>query len=257
MITTHVPGLAEMIPVDALRYVRVDTKSVRIIEEGTEEVLRTIADDLGVIPDNRVRVFVCVEGPNDVALFRNLAKVLFDAGEDAGFDPYNTPEVVFLPLGGSTLRDWVNSHFLKPLGRPEVHIYDRGTELLPKYKAQVDEVNQRDDGSRAFLTKKREAENYLHPDAIREVMGVEVKVTDDNDVPEAVARAIHELGEGTASWDQLSDDKRKKKQGRAKQRLNQDVAPTMTLDRLQERDALDEIREWFGAVKAIIRDGQE
>lgn len=255
VITTHVPGLAEMIPVDALRYVRRADDNTRVVEEGTEEVLKRIAEDLGVIPDNRVRVFVCVEGPNDVAFFRNMVRVLWDAEESVSFDPDNTPEVVFLPLGGSTLRDWVNSHYLKPLGRPEVHIYDRDEASPPKYQRQVDEVNQRQDGSKAFLTRKREAENYLHPDAILEVLGVDVKVSDENDVPEAVARAIHEQEKGAAPWDQLSDEKRKKKEGRAKQRLNSDVAGAMTVDRLRERDALDEVREWFGAIKAIIQNG--
>jgi predicted ATP-dependent endonuclease of OLD family len=150
VITTHVPGLAEMIPTDALRYVRMEDDGTRVVERGTDKVLQRIADDLGVIPDNRVRVFVCVEGPNDVAFLRNMAKVLWDAGCDVGFDPDNTPEIVFLPLGGSTLRDWVNSHYLKPLRRPEVHIYDRGTDSPPKYQQQVNEVNGRGDGSGAM-----------------------------------------------------------------------------------------------------------
>lgn len=255
VITTHVPGLAEMIPVDALRYVRRADDNTRVVEQGTDQVLKRVADDLGVIPDNRVRVFVCVEGPNDVAFFRNMARVLWDAKESVGFDPDNTPEVVFLPLGGSTLRDWVNSHYLKPLGRPEVHIYDRDAASPPKYQQQVDEVNQRQDGSKAFLTSKREAENYLHPDAIREELGVEVEVSDENDVPEAVARAIHEQEEGAVPWEQLDPNKRKKKESRAKQRLNNEVAAAMTVDRLLGRDALDEIREWFSAIKAVIQNG--
>jgi hypothetical protein len=144
---------------------------------------------------------------------------------------------------------------LKPLGRPEVHIYDRDAASPPKYQQQVDEVNQRQDGSKAFLTSKREAENYLHPDAIREELGVEVEVSDENDVPEAVARAIHEQEEGAVPWEQLDPNKRKKKESRAKQRLNNEVAAAMTVDRLLGRDALDEIREWFSAIKAVIQNG--
>lgn len=252
VITTHVPGLAEMIPVEALRYVRRADDNTRVVEKVTDEVLKLIADDLGVIPDNRVRVFVCVEGPNDVAFLKNIARVLWEENDPYGFDPENTPEVVFLPLGGSTLRDWVNSHYLRPLRRPEVHIYDRDEDTPPKYQKQVNEVNKRQDGSRAFLTRKREAENYLHPDVIHEVLGVQVVVSDDNDVPETVARAIHEREIGAVPWEQLSDEKRKKKEGRAKQRLNNEVARKMTLDRLRERNALGEIREWFRTINAII-----
>ncbi|KUK47584.1 MAG: hypothetical protein XD74_1811 [Actinobacteria bacterium 66_15] len=252
VITTHVPGLAEMIPIDALRYIRLVSDNKRVIEEGTEDVFKRIAEDLGVIPDNRVLVFVCVEGPNDVAFLKNMARVLLAAGDDVGFEPDNTPEVVFLPLGGSSLRDWVNGHYLRPLNRPEIHIYDRDVDSPPKYQAQVDEMNQRVDGSGAFLTSKREAENYLHPDAIREVLGVEVEISDDYDVPEMVARAIHEQEEGSTPWEQLSDEKRKKKKSRAKQRLNNEVAAAMTVDRLRERNGLDDIRGWLSTIKAVI-----
>jgi len=248
VITTHVPGLAEMIPTDALRYVRLDEDGTRVVEEGTDDVFRKIADDLGVIPDNRVRVFVCVEGPNDVVFLKTMGRILFNAGEEYALNP-DVPEVVFLPLGGSTLRDWVNGHYLRELGRPEIHIYDRDDDSPPKYQRQVEEVNSRSDGSRAFLTNKREMENYLHPDAIRQVLGVEVEVHDDNDVPAAVAQAIHEQGGGATSWEQLSDEKRKKKESRAKQRLNSDVSAAMTVEMLKERNAIDEIREWFREIK--------
>lgn len=255
LITTHVPGLAEMIPTDALRYVRLVKDDIRVVEEGSEDVFERIADELGVIPDNRVRVFVCVEGPNDVAFLKNMARILMSDGDEAGFDPDNTPEIVFLPLGGSTLRDWVNSHYLKSLRRPEIHIYDRDADCPPKYQTQANKVNQRNDGSRAFLTTKREVENYLHPDAIRDVLGVNVQISDDSDVPEMVARAIHEQGEGAVPWDQLNEEKRRKKETRAKQRLNNEVAAAMTVARLRDRNALDEIREWFRAIKAVIENG--
>lgn len=255
LITTHVPGLAEMIPTDALRYVRLVKDNIRVVEEGSEDVFERIADELGVIPDNRVRVFVCVEGPNDVAFLKNMARILMLDGDEAGFDPDNTPEIVFLPLGGSTLRDWVNSHYLKSLRRPEIHIYDRDADCPPKYQTQANKVNQRNDGSRAFLTTKREVENYLHPDAIRDVLGVNVQISDDSDVPEMVARAIHEQGEGAVPWDQLNEEKRRKKETHAKQRLNNEVAAAMTVARLRDRNALDEIREWFRAIKAVIENG--
>lgn len=248
LITTHVPGLAEMIPIDALRYVRFGNENIRIIEAGSDEVFRRIADDLGVIPDNRVRVFVCVEGPNDIAFLKNIAQILWKAGENWAFDP-DQPEIVFLPLGGSTLKDWVNDHYLKTLGRPEIHIYDKGGESPPKYQRQADEVNNRNDDSMAFLTEKAEMENYLHPEAIRKVLQIDVEVEDDTDIPEIVARKIHEQDGGATPWDELTEDKRKKKKNQVKRRLNSEVAAQMTIDMLKERNALDEIRRWFEAIK--------
>ncbi len=81
------------------------------------------------------------------------------------------------------------------------------------------------------------------------MLGVDIEVTDDNDVPMAVARAVHELDENASPWEELSDEKKKKKEGRAKQRLNSEVAAAMTLEMLKERDALDELRVWFQSIK--------
>lgn len=248
IITTHVPGLAQMIPITGLRYVRVDEHGRRVIEAVSDSVLASIADDLGVIPDNRVRVFVCVEGPNDITFLKNLARLLKEAGDKCAFDP-DAPEIAFLPLGGATLRDWVNSHYLKQLGRPEIHIYDRGDDSPPKYLSQVETVNKRADGSKAFLTKKSEAENYLHPEAIRQVLQVDVEVNDDNDVPEAVARAIHSKDKNARPWEEV--DAKKKKIDHAKRRLNNEVWAVMTMDMLRERNALDEIRIWFGTIISL------
>ena len=82
------------------------------------------------------------------------------------------PRVALVVLGGSTLKEWVNQHYLKNVGLPEVHIYDRDELKNGKYKYQDDKdaVNARGDGSIGFLTAKREMENYLHIDAISEAL---------------------------------------------------------------------------------------
>lgn len=255
ILTTHVPGLAEQIGIKNLRYVRVADDGRRIVEIGSEEaddVLAKIADDLGVIPDTRVQVIVCVEGPNDVVFLKHMAKIIKEAGYEEGID-LEPPEVVVIPLGGATLRDWVNKHYLKPLGIPEIHIYDRGSDTPPKYEDYVKSVNARGDGSEAFLTQKAEAENYLHPDAIEQVFNVRVKVTDDNDVPMEVARAEYEANGGSIPWDELPNSHKKRLEGKVKKRLNNDVAAVMTIEMLQERGAVEEIRKWLGAIKKRLR----
>lgn len=116
-------------------------------------------------------------------------------------DVFGDPRVAFVVLGGSTLREWVNRRYLKNLGLPEVHIYDRD---LPdgngryEYQDAADEVNDRDDGSVAFLTEKREMENYLHLDAINEVLEpmlgspLEFDLTDDCDVESRIKELLGE-----------------------------------------------------------------
>lgn len=249
LITTHVPGLAEMIPTDALRYVRLVGNDTRVVEEGSEDVFKRIAGELGVIPDNRVRVFVYVEGPNDVVFLKNMARILMMEGYEAGFDPDNTPEIVFLPLGGSTLRDWVNSYYLKPLGRPEIHIYDRDENDPPKYQKVCNRVNSRKDGSQGFITSKRELENYLHPEAIKKSLNISIHVDDNSDIPELVARARHEARHPDRPWDGLRSSIRKKCISYAKRLLNENVVKVMTTEMLHQRGGKEEILRWFTAIK--------
>jgi energy-coupling factor transporter ATP-binding protein EcfA2 len=257
VITTHVPGLAQFVPVHALRYIRLGEDGVPAVETGDNDVFERVASELGVLPDNRVRVVVCVEGPNDVAFLTNLARVLISGGHGDVIDFQASPEVVLLPLGGSTLRDWVDSNYLKELRRPEVHIYDRDSDsdTPPKYQKEVEAVDSRGDGSKGFLTEKREAENYLHPDAIRQVLQVEVDVSDwdKDDVPEAVAQALHEQSGAEKAWEELDDETRRKKIGHAKKRLNHDVAKAMTVEMLEERGALSEVLGWFEAISQLAR----
>ena len=142
----------------------------------------------------------------------------------------NDPRIVLLPLGGDTLRDWVNGCYLKNIGKPEVHIYDRDEQTPPKYHGACDVVNSRGDGSIAFITSKREAENYLHPDAIQEALNIQISHSGHCDVPSLAAAALG-VNDRTA-----------------KRRLNKLAALKMTKARLDERDPSGEIMSWFNAI---------
>lgn len=229
VITTHVPALAEQLPVESIRHIFKDQTGEVQISSNEEQVYEYIARDLGVLPDSRAQVIVCVEGPNDIAFFKNISAALIREGHVAP-DFENDPRIVLLPLGGDTLRDWVNGHYLKNIGKPEVHIYDRDTQVPPKYQVTCDAVNARGDGSIAFITSKREAENYLHPDAINESLNIQVTYTDDCDVPSIVGQ---EMGVNDRT---------------AKRRLNRSAAQKMTFERLEERDPLGELRGWFDEI---------
>lgn len=234
IISTHVPALAEQLSVESLRHVYRNQDGDLKINSNSENMYKFIAKDLGVLPDSRVQVIVCVEGPNDIAFFKNLTNALAAEGHNVP-DFENDPRIVILPLGGDTLRNWVNGHYLKNIGKPEVHIYDRDTQVPPKYQATCDAVNQRDDDSIAFVTNKREAENYLHPDAIYESLNIEIEVDDDGDLP-------------TRIGDILGVNDRT-----AKRRLNKISAKRMSKARLDERDPDGEIMGWFTEINARCR----
>lgn len=67
----------------------------------------------------------------------------------------------------------------------------------------------------------------------------------DNDVPELVARAVHESSESETPWDELSDENKGKKIRRAKKRLSTEAAERMSPDMLDARDPNGDIRDWL------------
>lgn len=251
LLTTHVPALAEVLPLESLRHIVAgDSNDTRVDADG-DGMIGRIADDLGVIPDGRVKVIVCLEGPNDITCFGHLARCV-SASDPSLPTIVGTPKVIFMPLGGSTLRDWVTQRYLSPLGVPEFHIYDRGTGAEPKYKAQADQVNVRGDRSKAVHTNKGEMENYLHPDAVRAARQIEIAIDDTCDVPLLAAEAVHTLSATSGPWAQVDDDGRKKKAGQAKRWLNDEAAAAMTHAMLQERNGVEEVSEWVTAIGAYL-----
>jgi len=237
ILTTHVPGLAGHLPKDSLRYIDKDNEGGNRIRSGNEneEVFKLIANDLGVLPDNRIRVFVCVEGPHDINFLKHISSMLHEHDTEIP-DLSVDSRIAFVPIGGSTLKQWVQHHYLGALGRPEIHIYDRDTCEPPKYQKSVDQVNNRTDGSWATLTEKREMENYLHPDIINEVFNIQISFSDTDNVPKMVVEAVN------------SDPSNKVgpiKEARAKKLLNDKVAAKMTYRHLCESDPNKDIERWL------------
>lgn len=245
LLTTHVPALASLLPIESIRYIDLDNENGRKIQSGTDEVYNQIVSDLGIIPDKRVKVIICVEGPHDINFLKRINAIISNSEPDL-INIFTDPRVAFVVLGGSTLKEWVNSNYLKNLNLPEVHIYDRDELISGKYKYQdaAVKVNKRGNGSIAYLTKKREMENYLHLDAINEAFNGLIPANinfclDDNcDVETEI---ITLLGQGKINRRSI------------KHWLNEDAADFMTVDYLKERNGYDEVKGWFIEISNIIR----
>jgi energy-coupling factor transporter ATP-binding protein EcfA2 len=246
LLTTHVPGLASLLPVDSIRHIIRDPENGRSVRPSSDDVIEQVASDLGVIPDKRAKVLVCVEGPHDLRFLKRMNALLISEGQSI-VDIFTDSRVALVVLGGSTLQEWVNQHYLKNLCLPEFHIYDRD-ELQDdgtyKYQSSMDAVNNRNDGSIAYLTDKREMENYLHIDAINEVLTpvtstvFSFNLTDDCDVENEIKTALNG---------------QKKIRGRKiKHWLNEDAANHMSLSRLRDRNSYDEICKWFLEISGMV-----
>lgn len=242
ILTTHSPGLAADLPADSIRFVCRDGAGSPKIEAGAD-VFGVVAEVLGVIPDSRVKVLLCVEGPTDVDALKYLSRALH--AEDATVPNLVTEEsVAFIVLGGSTLKHWVTEHYLKSLNRPEVHIYDSD---VATYGASVATVNQRGDGSWGVLTVKHEIESYLHPEAIRDAFGVLIDIPDGLDVNGMAVPALFALAMYAANpvGNPMKD-------GTAKKKLAAGAFPLMTAARLTARDPAGEVAGWFRKIGAML-----
>ena len=144
----------------------------------------------------------------------------------------------------------MNRHYLRDLDLPEIHIYDRDDQN--GYQDYVDQVNARNNGDWVTLTDKREIENYLHPDAVRDALSITIAIDDDADVPQIAARATHEASESEKSWDELTQVKRDQKTSRAKRRLCNDATARMSPANFRERDPNGEIEGWFRRMSDML-----
>ncbi|MFC5773215.1 ATP-binding protein [Ectobacillus antri] len=236
ILTTHVPAFAGLLPIESLRYIKEGTSGKEIQDASENDfVINEIAEALGVLPppiEDNIKVAVFVEGVNDVECLKTFSRIV-SLHNPAIIDLSESNKVLVLPSGGSTLKGWVENQYLKALGVPEVHIYDRDEKTPPKYQKWCDRINARGDGSIAFITNKREMENYIHPLAIKEVMGVEMSFTDQCNVPRLISAQV-EFNEGTV-----------------KKMLNSQVVNKMTYEQICEIDNEKEIENWLKTISSF------
>ena len=251
--STHTPVLARLMPAKFLRYISVEESGERkIYKDETDYPL--IVKSLGVLPDHDVKAFVGVEGINDINFMIEMSKMLIANGVDV-LDLEKLEHdgrIVFFPVGGSNLALWASR--LVPLNRPEFYIFDREDvpPAISRNQKTVDKINRKKI-CKAFLTNKKEMENYLHPTAIKIAMEhVEISFGDFDDVPLLVAKAIHESSESDKPWDAVSDKKKEEKMRKAKARLNTDVIRCMNPDLLKERDPDGDVLLWLSQIREFV-----
>lgn len=249
--TTHSPSLAGLTNPKNILFLKKNNGKITI-ENGSDSNLDAICQTLGVLPDiiktidNDIKVIICVEGPTDVEFIENISLIF-------GFDLKKNKQVMTIPLGGGTLKYWVNCNYLRKLNKPEIHIYDND---VAEYKTIAEEINKRGN-AKAFITKYYEIENYIHPDLIKEMY----PITDD---------FIEKTPEWVEKWTTMDVPKhlseflkRKKEEGNSKIKNEgvssiKDIFSTkgskqMTLEKIKELHAYEELKSWFDEVKKYIK----
>jgi predicted ATP-dependent endonuclease of OLD family len=266
--TTHNSNLAKEVPKSSLRYVYSNNNIIKVESgvnlDGTdnEQIIDKIIETLGALPDpkNKVKVLIFVEGENDVNALKGLSKLL-NAHDDAIINLNDNEAIAFIPTGGSQLKFYIEKKYLDGLTQAQVHIYDSD---VPDYVASVANLNAEGVHTKiGFNTTKIELENYLHHEAIIECyeeLNISItlaEITDQEDVPEKVAMAVHQETSQT-DWNGINPDpvkteeKQKRKISRAKRQLNTLAIEKMTIDRLTQRGGFDEIKNWLNTIKGFI-----
>lgn len=241
LLTTHSPELAKELPLSSIRFIGRDEFGKPFIKCGDDNILEEVVKTLGILADYRtyanVKLLICVEGPTDVIALKAFSRCLREK-DKTSIDLEEDTRICIIPLGGSILKYWVQLNYLKNLQCKEFHIYDNDVE---SYKAVVDEINARNNGSFACLTKKREIENYLHSDAIKEIYGIDIDTNDDG-VPKIFGVAYSQKNNLDAPM----------KDNTSKKYLSKVFERGMNYKYLMERDTENEIQSWFDFIKRSV-----
>jgi putative ATP-dependent endonuclease of the OLD family len=242
-LTTHSPGLASELPIESLRFVNKKLTGEISIEKGAD-IFTKVAETLGVTPDSRVKVLICLEGPTDVDAIKCLSKALalkYPKLPDLSIDD----RIAYVLMGGSTLKHWVNNNYLRGLGKPEFHLYDND---VATYQTSIDEVNLRPDKSCGLLTKKLEIESYLHPTAVKNAFDIDIEITDTlNTEGKATPKIFAESYSVKVGFPNTIRDTK------AKQYLAERAFPQMTAEMIEDRDKIGEVKGWFEKINELLQ----
>ena len=255
LLTTHTPTLARRVSTSSLRLIS-RTGKLQTVENGIgEPTIEKIVRTLGVLPDHDVKVFFGVEGKNDINFLKEISSIL--SATESDIPDLKVAErsgtLVFVPLGGSSLELWITR--LQKLNRAEFYLTDRDNppHETARYQSQVDGWNART-GCKAWVTGKKELENYIHPSLLlKHVPSYDGTGSDFEDVPLLLAQATHQQNPAANAWAELADKKIKEKTSGAKKIINFDLVCSMTPELLQSSDQAGEVRGWLREIGIALR----
>ena len=262
ILTTHSPGIARLLPPESISLITKDENGKLSIERDKENIIRNIAEELGVLPDieianpSKVKLAVCVEGKNDITFLIAINKCIPEFKKIIDFS--KGEEIIFLPMGGSSLQFWVNNDYLGRLNLNQFHIYDSdiGSDEPNKYKKYVKIINDKGKGNYACETNLRAFENYFSPELIAEIYDIKIDPAikwDAADIPEIIAQHNHKKSESNRKWEELEEDVTKEKKRKIKNQLNDTHSSRLTLTHLEKIGAKDEVQKWFTSIAKLVK----
>lgn len=181
LLTTHTPALAGLLPLESLRFIEKDEQGIKV-QLGDDEVFEKIAESLGILPDpisKTATALLLVEGKSDVIFVNHTAEQLKNAGYVT--HSFEDKRFAIVPIGGcGNLKHWKTLKLAEQFNLPWCILLDsdKGTPEETKNAEAVQQL--RKDGIKAYVTRKREPENYIHYDCLQlETNKIVYSATDD------------------------------------------------------------------------------
>ncbi|MCI5045290.1 MAG: ATP-binding protein, partial [Aquisalinus sp.] len=271
ILTTHVPGLAKLLPVDCIRHVTTDeTTGDTSIEYGEEGVYEHVADALGVLPSpissSEISLAILLEGKNDIDALKSLIKILVDAGN---IDPLEDNKIFWVIGGGdNTLQDWIERKYLDKLNVHQIAIQDSdrsasAVPLSPEKTQWLHNMGQLANLT-AFVTRKRNMDNYVHIAAVTRATGGQITFpagTDEDFVrmPNVLSQQISTIGSQNlqfAATDLEGTPIQGYSASKCKRIIASFIIPQMTANEVLQRgeyfeggETKNEILEWIEEIR--------
>ena len=199
--------------------------------------------------DYPLGIFIDLEHAHARAIFRHLAAALRESDHSYP-DVSADRQIAMITNETVALMDWRLLELIRRF--PQVVILERGSgrpKSDPDRQPQDPVAAPSISAIGRFTTRKATFFNYLSPQVIQEGMGVDVEVTDTNDVPLATAQALHARQAPSSSWSSLDSGEQSRLIADAKDLLCAEAAPRMTERMLVERKAKSEVARWLYAIK--------
>lgn len=168
ILTTHTPSIGGLLPIESLRYVT-EKDGARTVEDNEASVLDAICQSLGILPEpfsSKASAVILVEGKSDITFLNHICKLYKGAGYiDTTFQDKN---MAIVPTGGcDNLKHWYTMKIIDQFGLPWCVLLDSdiGSQEFEKNQRIVNKLREK--GIKAYSTRKREPENYIDIEHLR------------------------------------------------------------------------------------------
>ncbi len=190
LLTTHTPALAGLLPLDSLRFIE-KGEHTRTVGLGSEEVIQKVVDTLGVLPHPIPKDAVAallVEGKGDLIFVSHAAEKLKEGGHIPA--TFEERRIALVPIGGcGNIKHWQTKRLIAQFGIPYCVLLDSDLGTPEEVTNREALAGLHADHIKAYLTRKRETENYIHVDCLNLPAVPAFSIADTDDAKVKIGQA--------------------------------------------------------------------